>query len=221
MKYIEAKISVELKKPVHFQYAPELISNYIKEAVSDSENYDYVFSNLGKANSEGMFEYDGVIALRSFSQEFIDKAVKNLLDFENEHFKTKNIYTFTSSFQPINTLYTLNPAFVLIDENIFWTFKSSGDFELLEKLILDDLVEKYERNFGEKLEDVKSFIKIMNIKNEKPFSYMYDDKKYFGYKVLINPKEDEISQKLAFTAVGCGLGHKNKEVGGGFTKILN
>jgi len=221
MKYIEARISVELKKPIHFQYAPELISKFIKEAVDCTENYDYVFSNLGKANGEGVFEYDGTISLRSFSQEFMDKAVKSLLDHENENFKTKRIYTFTTSFQKTNTLYTLNPAFVLIEENVFWTFKSSGDFDLLEKVILQDLIAKYERNFNETIGDIDTFIKILNIKNEKPFSYMYEGKKLFGYKMLINPKEDETSQKLAFTAAGCGIGHKNKEVGGGFIRILN
>jgi len=221
MKYIEARISVELKKTVHFQQAPELISKFIKEAVDCSEKYDYVFSNLGRANDQGVFEYDGTISLRSFSQEFIDSAVKSLLEYENENFKTKNIYTFTTSYQKINTLYTLNPAFVLIEDNIFWTFKSSGDFALLEKIILQDLIAKYERNFEDKIEDIDSFIKILNIKNEKPFSYMYEGKKYFGYKMLINPKEDETSQKLAFTAAACGIGHKNKEVGGGFSRILN
>jgi len=221
MKYIEARISVEIKKPIHFQYAPEQISSYISAAVNDSKKYDYVFSNLGRANEKGMFEYDGVIALRSFSEEFMDSAVNNLLDYENDIFKTKSIYTFNTSYQKINTLYTLNPAFVLIEENVFWTFKSSGDFGLLEKVILQDLIAKYERNFNDKIGDIESFIKILNIKNEKPFSYMYDGKKFFGYKMLINPKEDETSQKLAFVAAGCGIGHKNKEVGGGFIKILN
>jgi len=220
MKYIEAKIGVSLKKPIHFQHAPEKISEYIKEVVEDWNNYDYVFSNLGKANSEGMFEYDGTISLRSFSQEFMDKVVKGLLEYENDVFKTKSIYTFTSSFQPINIMYTLNPVFVLIEENVFWTFKSSGDFGLLEKIILQDLINKYERNFEDKIEGIESFVKILNIKNEKPFSYMYEGKKLFGYKMLIHPKEDETSQKLAFTAVGCGLGHKNREVGGGFIKVI-
>jgi len=221
MKYIEAKISVALKKPLHFQYAPEQISNLIKEVIPNNNDYDYVFSNLGKANSQGIFEYDGVISLRSFSQEFIDQVVNRLLDYENEVFKIKNIYTFHGSFQPMETLYTLNPAFVLINENIFWTFKSSGDFKVLEEKIVEDLKEKYKRNFNETIEDeCDSFIKVMNIKNEKPFSYMYEGKKLFGYKMLFNVKEDEISQKLAFTAVGCGLGHKNREVGGGYVQII-
>jgi len=217
MKYIEARVSVKLKRKLHFQYAPEKISNFINESIQECKD-DYVFSNLGKANSEGYFEEKGMFFLRTFSKKFIDEILDKLK--ENDDFITQKIYIFTHSFQPVKLIYTLNPVFVILDGEIFWTFKSSGDFNVLEKLLVEDLLEKYNRNFEEKLEDIDSFIKVLNVKNEKPFSYFYNGKKYFGYKLLITPKEDDLSQRLVFTALGCGLGHKNKEVGGGFLKIL-
>ena len=39
--------------------------------------------------------------------------------------------------------------------------------------------------------------------------------RFFGNKFKIIPNEDEVSQKLAFVALGCGLGEKNS-FGGGF-----
>ena len=39
--------------------------------------------------------------------------------------------------------------------------------------------------------------------------------RFFGNKLRIVPNEDELSQKLAFTALACGLGEKNS-YGGGF-----
>jgi CRISPR-associated endoribonuclease Cas6 len=217
MKYIEARISVKLKNKLHFQYAPERIFKFINESVPEIDE-DYVFSNLGKANYDGYFEEKGMFFLRTFSKKFIDEVLNKLK--ENEDFITQKIYIFTHSYQPSKLVYTLNPVFVLMDEKTFWTFKSSGDFSVLEKLLIDDLIVKYKRNFEEEIGECESFIKVLNVKNEKPFSYFFDGKKFFGYKLLITPKEDEISQKLIFTALGCGLGHKNKEVGGGFLKIL-
>jgi CRISPR-associated endoribonuclease Cas6 len=41
------------------------------------------------------------------------------------------------------------------------------------------------------------------------------DIRFFGNKLRIIPNEDEVSQRLAFTAFGCGLGEKNS-YGGGF-----
>jgi len=38
---------------------------------------------------------------------------------------------------------------------------------------------------------------------------------FFGNKFRIAPNEDDISQKLAFVALACGLGEKNS-YGGGF-----
>ena len=39
--------------------------------------------------------------------------------------------------------------------------------------------------------------------------------RFFGNKFRIVPNEDEVSQKLAFVALACGLGEKNS-FGGGF-----
>ncbi len=42
----------------------------------------------------------------------------------------------------------------------------------------------------------------------------------FGNKFKIIPNEDEVSQKLAFVALGAGLGEKNS-FGGGFCSYRN
>jgi CRISPR-associated endoribonuclease Cas6 len=66
---------------------------------------------------------------------------------------------------------------------------------------------------------VQNFIQLLEIKNRIPqnIRIIKNDKKvtFFGNKFKIVPHEDEVSQKLAFTALACGLGEKNS-YGGGF-----
>jgi CRISPR-associated endoribonuclease Cas6 len=64
----------------------------------------------------------------------------------------------------------------------------------------------------------QNFIQLIELKNRVPqnITITKDGKKirFFGNKLRIIPNEDNVSQKLAFTALGCGLGEKNSYCGG-------
>jgi len=219
LSFTELIVNVDLKKPLHFQYAPEKIAQMLKVA-GEIEAEKYVFSNLGKANDEGFFQYKGNFKLRSLDNVLMEDFVNSLKNYEDDYFKVKFITAKNINFEKISSVYTLNPVFLKMDNELFWTFKSSGDIEKFIQIIQDDLIDKFELYFEEKLELNEPFIKFLNFKNEKPFTYMKDGKKCFGYKVYFEPKEDEMSQLLSFIAVANGVGHYNEEVGGGFSNIL-
>jgi CRISPR-associated endoribonuclease Cas6 len=102
--------------------------------------------------------------------------------------------------------------------------KQDGDILKLQKLLQDNLEKKYNAFYGTKLKPTQNFIQLLEIKNQKP-QRIWTSKKdkeqkivsfnFIGNKFRIMPNEDEISQKLAFLALGCGLGEKNS-YGGGF-----
>jgi CRISPR-associated endoribonuclease Cas6 len=225
MQYYQLQVSLNLKQALHFQKAPEIISELIKNALGRGfENSSYVFSNLGKANEKGLYEKKGKFYLRSFEKNVVQKLASALIGFNTELFEIKDLKLKNIKKDFVKALVTYNPVFVQKD-NIFWTFMKDGNIENFKKMIQEDLIEKYEKVFEEKLEHNDFFAHHFEIKNEKPFTFWYKGLKYFGYKLFLLPKEDEISQKLAFIALGNGLGHKNTEVGGGFCnrvkKIIN
>ena len=217
--FTELIINVKLKQPLHFQYAPEQIAKMLKIA-GKIEAEKYVFSNLGKADENGFFKYKGNFKLRSLDNALMEDFVDSLKNYEDENFKVTFITAKNINFEKIKAIYTLNPVFLKMENGLFWTFNSSGDIEKFVQLIQEDLLDKFELYFDEKIELDEPFIKFINFKNEKPFTYMKDGKKCFGYKVYCEIREDEISQLLAFLAVSNGVGHYNEEVGGGFSNIL-
>ena len=86
----------------------------------------------------------------------------------------------------------------------------------------DNLEKKYKSFFGEEIaldSAAQNFIQLLELKNRKPQTIKVKKDggfiRFFGNKLRIVPNEDELSQKLAFTALACGLGEKNS-YGGGF-----
>lgn len=145
----------------------------------------------------------------------------NLLVVQTQKKNLKNFF--------ISELYSVTPVIATCgnDEKgrqIFWTIEKHGDIMQLQKQLHENLLKKYESYYGEKLEPTQNFIQLLEIKNKKPQNIVMrknDDKHgerkvtFFGNKFRIVPNEDELSQKLAFVALACGLGEKNS-YGGGF-----
>ncbi|WP_024789158.1 CRISPR-associated endoribonuclease Cas6 [Lebetimonas sp. JH292] len=215
MKFFELKINVDLKIPIHFQKSPEAVSKLIATSLISSgferhknnEPKNYVFSNLGKADAKGFFE-KGNIYFRSFDENLAKKVLNSLFLYEDNIFKVKGVDFKKIKYKKINYMLSLNPVFVVMKNGDFWTFQKNGDLINLMSALQDNLIRKYEMFFNEKLKPENNFMELIQIKNNKPQTYYYKGIKFFGWKFYIAPRNDEVSQKLAFTALGTGLGHK-------------
>lgn len=227
MKFYEVKVFTDLKAPIHFQKSPEAIGKLISTALinggytqhSEKKPKPYVFSNLGKADEKGYFK-KGEIVFRSFDENLAKMVAKELSFYEDNIFKISSISFKDIPYKFINAIVSINPVFVkLSDSGKFWTLNES-DLNTLLKALQANILRKYESFFNEKLTPQNSFIEYFQIKNNVPQSFYYKGGKLFGNKFYIVPRSDEVSQKLAFTALACGLGHLNSTVGGGFCNLL-
>lgn len=119
----------------------------------------------------------------------------------------------------ITELYSATPVITTLENGRYWSMQESGDIMLLQKQLHDNLEKKYKSFYGESLHVKDNFIQLIEVKNTVPQSIItHKDKqaiRLFGNKFRIVPNEDEVSQKLAFVALACGLGEKNS-FGGGF-----
>jgi CRISPR-associated endoribonuclease Cas6 len=119
----------------------------------------------------------------------------------------------------ITELYSATPVIVTLENGRYWSLQESGDIMQLKKQLHDNLEKKYQSFYGKSLHVKDNFIQLIEVKNKVPQSIItHKDKqaiRFFGNKFKIVPNEDEVSQKLAFVALACGLGEKNS-YGGGF-----
>ena len=236
MKYFELKCLAYLKKDIEYKSIFDVLSKYINYSMSKDVELKNLHSQkrVFKSYCFGGFyplEKDKIykkgqsysFSLRSLDEKFIDKLSKLL----RENINNPNLQVIETSKKNIKQffiteLYTATPVIVSLkrkkgEKQKFWTI--NDDIFILQNQLQDNLLRKYKAFYGEDLKPIQNFIQLFEMKNKVPHSIFFtkNDRtvRLFGNKFKIVPNEDEISQKLAFVALSCGLGEK-QSYGGGF-----
>lgn len=236
MKYFELSITVFLKQDLHYKNSLEKISKLINQTMLLDKNLKamhkenrfkhYCFDNFFPIADNGIYKNGSIyiFRIRSLDEDFMDKISLLIKKPDNEYIKVlasekKEVKQFF-----IQSIESITPVIVSVDiegqkHSIQWTMERDGDIMKLQKQLHENLLKKYKSFYGEKLEEAQNFIQLLEIKNQKPQTIHIEKNekkiKLFGNKFKIIPNEDEVSQKLAFLALGCGLGEK-QSYGGGF-----
>lgn len=231
MQYYELTCTAYVKNDIGFEKSFEAISRYISfamvkgglEEIHAKTGYKhYVFGGLLPVEKKRVYQKGAMyhFTLRSLDENFIgtlSKALKTNTD--NPDFIVVETHKRTLKQHFISELYSATPVIVSVENGKFWTMEESGDIMQLQKQLHDNLEKKYQTYFGEKLKAEQNFIQLLELKNRVPQNIIIHKEgkriRFFGNKFRIIPNEDELSQKLAFVALACGLGEKNS-FGGGF-----
>ncbi|MDY0364391.1 MAG: CRISPR-associated endoribonuclease Cas6 [Arcobacteraceae bacterium] len=231
MRYFELECKAYIKKDISFEESFEKISKYVSYTLNSSG-----YGDLHKSKGykyyviSGFYSHDKIrdsiyevgktyyLNIRVLDEKIADTLTLALREnINNPDFliisaTKRNIKQFF-----ITELYSATPV-VISKDNRFWTMQENGDLMTLAKQLQDNLDKKYRDFYGQKLDNSDDFIQLIEIKNKVPQNIRIhkNGKKitFFGNKFKIVPNEDEISQKLAFMALACGLGEKNSFCGG-------
>ncbi len=239
MKYFELSTTVYLQNNLHYLELHDKLSRFINEAFNDKDelskkHFDkgykhYCFDllyNPSIAIKKGVYQKENSykFRMRSPDKEFLESLQNRLSEVKNPNFTyiASQMRTIKQFF--VQSITSITPTIVSVDKEgqkqpIQWTIEKDGDILKLQKQLHENLLKKYESFYGEKLDDIQNFIQLLEIKNHKPQTIRIEKNgkkiRIFGNKFMIVPNEDEVSQKLAFLALSCGLGEKNS-LGGGF-----
>ena len=232
MKYFELTCTAYLKKEIDFKESFEILSKYISFSMAQSQELEklhkqkgykyYSFGNFYPIEKEKIYKKGNTyqFKLRSPDASFIDKLSQTLREnINNPHFMVVEVSKRTIKQFFISELYSVTPVIITTENGMFWTMDKDGDIMKLHKQLHDNLEKKYVDFYGEKLQGEQNFIQLLEVKNRQPQNIWLSKNgksfRFFGNKFRIVPNEDDVSQKLAFLALSCGLGEKNS-FGGGF-----
>ncbi len=237
MQYFELTCKAYLKSDLLFERGFEKMSKFINFAIMRGEQkalhekigFKYYsfggFRPFKEDIKNKMFKGGNIydFTIRSLNEGFIDSIAPALREnIDNPHIQVLQTTKKTINQYFISELYSVTPVIVSVENGKFWTMDESGDIVQLQKQLHDNLEKKYKTFYGEDIKAEQNFIQLLEVKNRVPQNIIIhkDGKKirFFGNKFRIVPNEDEMSQKLAFVALACGLGEKNS-YGGGF--VLN
>jgi len=232
MKYFELTCTAYLKKDINFKESFEILAKYISFSMAQDKQLKttheakgfkhYTFGGLFPIEKERVYKKGSTYSftLRSIDEnliEILSKELRKNINNPNLHIVETNKKRVNQFF--INELYSATPVIITVEDGFYWTMEKDGDILKLQRQLHDNLEKKYFDFYGEKIKAKQNFIQLLEIKNQVPQTIQItkDGKKirFFGNKFKIVPHEDEVSQKLAFLALGCGLGEKNS-FGGGF-----
>lgn len=242
MKIFELKCEAYLKIDINLKDSFDVLSKYINHSIYQNEIYEqkdknentiknYCFGNFYPTEIDKIYKKNTVyeFVIRSINKDFIDEMQKALsLNINNSLLQVLSTIKKEINQFFIRELYSATPVIVSDkkDENgkqIYWSLDYNGDIEILQNQLQKNLEKKLKQFYPEDIEVPQNFIQEIEIKNLKPqsiyFKTISNQKeklvRLIGNKFKIIPKEDELSQKLAFLSLGVGLGEKSS-LGGGF-----
>jgi CRISPR-associated endoribonuclease Cas6 len=232
MKYYELICIVYLKKDIEIQDSFNLISKYISFSLAQNKEYlqlhntnrykFYTFNSFTpfEINKPYKANQNYTFTIRSIDEKLIDFLLVELRkNINNPYFlvvATKKRYQKQFFITELNSI---TPVIMTTKNGEFWSVGRDGDVIKLQKQLQDNLEKKYKEFYKEELKPIQNFIQLLEITNKKQQSIKIVKNgkpfKLWGNKFKIIPNEDTISQKLAFLALGAGLGEKNS-FGAGF-----
>lgn len=194
----------------------------LKELHDQTGFKHYSFGNFYPIEKEQVYKKGNSyqFTLRSLDEKFIDALSKTLRqNIDHPDFLVVETHKKIIKQFFVSELYSATPVIVSVGNGLYWSIDRDGDILKLQKQLNYNLEKKYLSFYKEPIKGVQNFIQLLEIKNKYPQSiYMkkgIKEIRFFGNKFRIVPNEDEVSQKLAFVALACGLGEKNS-FGGGF-----
>ncbi|GEA30789.1 CRISPR-associated endoribonuclease Cas6 [Clostridium diolis] len=218
MKVFEILLKVYLLEDIELNDSQNKILKLIDKTLGQDERTlelhnkndfkNYCFNSFYPLEKDGIYKEGNIytITIRT-----VDKYLATYLNN-----KLANSYTYSIKglkadlriipIKKLKKIYSITPLVIKNDDG-YW--KNLISFEDFERRLKENLIKKHNNIFQEKInEDFKLYDSI-ELKNNKPIGTPYKDKTLLGDKISIDISEDDISQDLAYMALGVGMGEMN------------
>lgn len=140
--------------------------------------------------------------LRTINEELGQLFMTNL---QNAYTPFLKVLTIKSKILPqvqLTKIYTLTPCVLKTDQG-YW--RTVMDLDTFERRLRENLIKKYDLINNTKIDEDFQFFSHIKFDNHKPIAVPYKNIKLLGDKVTIMVEPNPSAQKLAYTALGCGL----------------
>lgn len=227
MNVYEITLKVYLLKSINVEEAQQKIAELIDKSLAKNSEFldlhnknifkNYCFNSFYPIDKSGIYKVDNVytVKLRTISKE-LGQYLNNVLSNEYTDY-IKGLVTDIRIIpkKHIEKIYSITPLILKNDDGYWKNFLS---FEEFEKRIKENLIKKYNLINNEKLDENFDLYTFIEIKNKKPIATSYKGKRILGDKINIVISDDIRAQKLAYMALGTGVGEMNAR-GQGFVNF--
>lgn len=168
----------------------------------------YCFDSLYPLGTKGVYKKDNVyiFRLRTLDYKLAQYLYENLAKKRTQ--ELQGLICKVKILKPrlLKKIYTLTPIIIKTEDG-YW--KNKYNLNYFEEHLKYNLVKKYNNLYGYKINNDFQLYNYLKFKNKVPISRNYKNISLLGDAIEIEVAENDIAQKLAWMAVGCGLGEMN------------
>ncbi|WP_286947437.1 CRISPR-associated endoribonuclease Cas6 [Acetobacterium sp. UBA5834] len=140
--------------------------------------------------------------LRTVKEELGQLFMSILQNAYTPFLKVLTIQSKTLPQVQLTKIYTLTPCILKTDQG-YW--RTVIDLDAFEKRLETNLVKKFNHITNTKIDEDFPFFSHIKFDNHKPIAVPYKNIKLLGDKLTLMVEPNPSAQKLAYTALGCGL----------------
>lgn len=166
---------------------------------------NYCFNGLYPLEKSKVYKQDNIYTfqIRSIEESLIQFLYTKLKNMFTSKIKVLKVDLKIIKQKHIEKIYSITPI-IIKNNNGYW--KGNISLEEYEKRIRSNLFKKYKNFTGEDINEEAPIFTAIEFKNNKPVNFKYKSINLLGDKISLIIADDEISQKIAYMALGTSIG---------------
>lgn len=214
MKVFQLNVKVLCEINIRAEEVQGEICSFIDKTLGKEEEFLKLHKNRGykmySFNSLYPLEKDKVYKkgnTYTFNLRTIDPALglyllENLKNTSTSSLKGLKVDIKEIKKHPIEKIYSLSPTTM---KNDFGYWKKHMSLDEYEKRLRENMIKKYKDYTGEDIREDFPLFSLIEFNNKKPIGVRYKNVKILSDKITLIIEPDELSQKIAYMAIGVGL----------------
>ncbi|PIH04138.1 CRISPR-associated endoribonuclease Cas6 [Clostridium combesii] len=215
MKVYELTLKIFLLKDLTVDKSYEKLTELIDKSLckddellvlhNENKYKYYTFSLPYKLEKDKVYKAGNIysVKIRTIDEKILKNFKTQLVNVYTSFIKALTIDVKVIPPKYISTIYSLTPVVIKTDKG-YW--KGNLSLNEYEKRIKENLIKKYNQFFDEKINEDFPLYDFIRFDNRKPIGIRYKNITLLGDKITLNIANDEVSQKIAYLALGAGLG---------------
>ena len=219
MKVFQTYLKVFLLKEIKQEDALNVIASFIDHVLVKNPAWEkmhnencfkgYSFNSFYPQESDGVYKKERVyqVMIRSVNLKLLQYLDENLPKHENLFMKGLICNSTVLQQKHVTTLYSITPLIVKGKEQSYW--RDEMNVAQFDERLKINLVKKYRAFVDPDLTDDFELHTLLEFRNRSPIAVPYKGIKLLADKVQMQIADNDIAQKLAFFALGVGVGELN------------
>ncbi len=215
MKVYEVTLKIFLLKDLPMDKAYEELSELIDKSLCKDEELlalhnenkykYYTFSLPYKLEQDKIYKACNLysVKIRTIDEKILKNFKTQLVNMYTPVIKVLTIEVKVIPKKHISTIYSITPVVIKTD-NGYW--KGNLSLDQYEKRVKTNIIKKWNQFFNEKVSENFPLYDFIKFDNKKPIGIKYKNITLLGDKLTLNISDDELSQNMAYLALGAGIG---------------